>query len=281
MNWLEALIAGIIQGLTEFLPVSSSGHLIIFNAMKKVNGTSGEGGGANLAFTVFLHLATLLAVMIIFRKDVWMLIREFFSFLFDILKGKPNFKTPERRLLLMLIIATIPAVLAGVLIKLLDLDAILENIFVVAVMLIITSIFMFLVDKLDKGKYTEDDTPYKSSLLVGVLQAIAILPGLSRSGSTIFGGLLGGLKKEFAVRFAFLLSIPAILGAGLIEFIGVIKEGSLGIEPVNWLIGFIAAFICGILSIKFIKLLIKNNKFYIFGVYCLLASAFAFFIGIA
>jgi len=272
MDWLQALIAGIIQGVTEFLPISSSGHLVIISSFF-------GAGDANLAFTVFLHFATLLSVVIVFYKDVWMLIREFFTALWDILRGKPNFKTPERRFLLMVIIATIPAVLVGVLIKALKLDSILENTFVVASMLIITSVFMFCVDRLNKGKYTEADAPPKTPWIVGALQAVAILPGLSRSGSTIFGGLLGGLQKEFAVRFAFILSIPAILGAGLMELAGVIKSGALGIEPVSLLIGFISAAICGILSIKVIKLLIKSNKFYIFGVYCLLASVFAFLVG--
>ena len=272
MDWLQALIAGIIQGVTEFLPVSSSGHLVIYNSL------FGEGE-ANLAFSVFLHFATLLSLLVVYYKDVWLLIREFFSALWDVLRGKPNFKTPERRFLLMVIIGTIPAVLAGVGIKLLKLDSILENIFVVAVMLIVTSAFMFSVDKLNKGKYTEADAPYKSPLLVGCLQAIAILPGLSRSGSTIFGGLLGGLKKEFAIRFAFILSIPAILGAGLIEGLDVVKAGTIEINTISWLTGFFAAAICGIIAIRFVKLLIKNNKFYIFGIYCLLASVFAFLVG--
>ena len=269
---LQALLAGVIQGLTEFLPVSSSGHLVIFNAL------FGESGGGDLAFTVFLHLATLLAVVVCFRKDVWALIREFFAALWDLLRGRPNFKTPERRFLLMVIIATIPAVAAGMLIKLLNLDSVLENIFVVAVMLIVTATFMFLIDRL-KGVYTEKDAPYKVALLTGCLQAVAILPGLSRSGSTIFGGVLGGLKKEFAVKFAFILSIPAILGAALLEGLDVIKAGGLDIQLTNWLVGFVAAAACGVLAIQFIKLLIKNNKFWVFGIYCLAASAVAFLAG--
>ena len=273
MDWFGALIAGIIQGVTEFLPVSSSGHLVIFHTL------FGEGDESNLAFTVFLHLATLLSVFIVFRKDVWVLIREFFAALADIVKGKPNFKTPERRFLLMVIIGTIPAAAIGITIKLLDLDAILENIFVVAGMLIITAALMFSVDRIGKGKYTEADAPYKSALLVGVLQSIAILPGLSRSGSTIFGGLLGGLDKEFAVRFSFILSIPAILGAGVMESIGVLGADGFEISPINWTIGFVAATLCGIVAIKLIKVLIKSKKFYVFGIYCLLASTFAFLAG--
>jgi len=270
---LQALLAGVIQGLTEFLPISSSGHLIIFNAL------FGGGEGGDLAFTVFLHLATLLAVVICFRKDVWALIREFFAALWDLLRGKPDFKTPERRFLLMVVIATIPAVLAGFLIKLLHLDSVLENIFVVGAMLIVTAAFMFVIDRL-KGTYTEKDAPYRISFLTGCLQAVAILPGLSRSGSTIFGGVLGGFKKEFAVKFAFILSIPAILGAALLEGLDVLKAGALAIDPANWLIGFAAAAVCGVLAIQFIKLLIKNNKFWVFGIYCLLASAAAFMVAL-
>ena len=273
MNWHQALLAGIIQGLTEFLPVSSSGHLIIYNTLFV------EMEDANLAFTIYLHLATLMSVIIVFHKDVWFLAREFFTSIADALRGNLSFNSPERRFLLMVIIATIPAVIAGLTIKMLKFKYILENIFIVAVMLIVTSIFMFLVDRFGQGKYTEADAPYKSSLLVGILQAIAILPGLSRSGSTIFGGLLGGLKKEFAIKFSFILSIPVILGAALLELIEAAKMGSLGVDTANLLIGFTAAMICGIISISFIKLLIINNKFYIFGIYCLFASAIAFLAG--
>jgi undecaprenyl-diphosphatase len=272
MDWVQALFSGIIQGVTEFLPISSSGHLVIYNSI------FGESD-ANITFTVFLHFATLLSVLVVFYKDVLMLIREFFTALWDILRGKPDFKTPGRKFLLMVIIATIPAVVVGVLIKMLKLDSILENIFVVAAMLVATAALMFGVDRLNKGRYTEADAPLRASWIVGILQAVAILPGLSRSGSTIFGGLLSGLDKEFAIRFAFILSIPAILGAGILELGGVIKSGYIGIGLNSLIIGFIAAFICGILSIKFIKLLIKSNKFYIFGIYCLLASAFAFVVG--
>ena len=273
MDWLQALIAGVIQGITEFIPVSSSGHLVIYNTL------FGQGDESNLAFSVFLHLATLLSVIIVFHEDVWMLIREFFTALADILRGKPDFKSPNRRFLLMVIIATIPAVLVGVLIKLLNMESILENIFAVAALLIITSVFLFLSDRLNKGTRAETDTPLKNAFYIGIFQAIAILPGISRSGSTIFGGLLGGLKKDFAVKLAFILSIPVILGAGLLELIDVLKADSISIDPVSWLTGFTAAAVCGVVAIKLIKLLIKKRAFYIFGIYCLLASAFAFLAG--
>jgi len=273
MSWLQALIAGVIQGLTEFLPISSSGHLVIYGTL------FGEEGGANLSFTVFLHLATLLAVIIIFHKDVWLLLRELGGAALDTLRGKPNFKTEGRRYLLLVIIGTIPAVLAGGGVKLLHLDYMLENIYLVAVMLIVTAAFMFLVDRFDTGKLTRKDTPYGKALGIGIFQAIAILPGLSRSGSTIFAGALLGLKKEFAVKFAFILSIPAILGSALVELRGASEAGSAAMSPANLIVGFIAAFVCGFFSIVFIRVLIKSKKFYVFGIYCLAASVFAFLVG--
>ena len=273
MSWLEALVAGVIQGLTEFLPVSSSGHLVIYGTLAQ------EAGSGSLAFTVFLHVATLLAVIIVFRKDVWMLIRELVLAIGDIFRGKANFRSAKRRFLLMVIIGTIPAVVVGGGIKLLDVEAMLENIFIVAALLIVTAIFMFSVDRLKDGKLTAADAPLKTAWLVGILQAVAILPGLSRSGSTIFGGVLGGLKKEFAVRFAFILSIPAILGSALVELRSAMKAEEMGIEPLNWALGFIVAFVCGLVAIKLIRVLINSNRFYVFGIYCICASAFAFLAG--
>jgi len=273
MDWLQSLLAGIIQGITEFLPVSSSGHLVIFHEL------FGDGEDSNLAFNVFLHLATLLSVFIMFRKDIFMLVREFFAAIGDCFKGKPNFKTPERRFLLMIIFASIPTAILGGLIMALGFDDILENIFVVAVMLLFTAALMYFVDKMSKGAYTEKDAPYKSAWIVGIAQGIAILPGLSRSGTTIFAGLAGGMTKEFAVRFSFILSIPTIIGAGLVKLVSVVSASYIEIEPFSWAIGFVAAFISGIFAIKFIKVLIKSSKFYIFAIYCILASILAFLIG--
>jgi len=274
MTWLQALIAGIIQGLTEFLPVSSSGHLVIFNSLL------GDYGGGSLTFTVFLHLATLLSVAIMFWRDILMLAREFFALLRDMLRGKFHFNTPERRFLLMVIVGTIPAALGGLIISRFGLD-VLENVFVVAFMLLVTAALMFSIDHLSRrGKYTEANAPYRSAWLVGLMQMVAIFPGLSRSGSTIFGGVLGGLRRDFAVRYAFILSIPAIVGAGLLEGIGAMRTGEIGVDnPLYWLIGFVAAALCGIVAIKCIKLLMQSKKFWIFGIYCLVASSLAFLIG--
>lgn len=271
MNLLQALIAGVVQGFTEFLPVSSSGHLVLFGAL------FGFEGSVDLGFTIFLHFATLLSVVLVFHKDVWLLIREFFSALGDIIRGKPDFRTPERRFLLMVLIGTIPAVIAGAAVKLLKFDDILENIFVVAAMLSVTAVFMFCVDRVGKRRYTKANAPFSSAIITGLFQSVAILPGLSRSGSAIFGGILGGLKKEFAVRYTFILSIPVILGAGIMEFPGAVKTGGLLTTDLpNRVAGFFIAAVCGIIAINFVKLLMRGKKFYIFGIYCLLASAVAF-----
>ena len=274
MNVITAIILGIIQGLTEFIPVSSSGHLVIYNALL------GSGGEVNLAFSVLLHLGTLCSVFAVFAKDVQLLVCEFFAWLVDISRGKRAVKTASRRYLFMVIIATIPAVLAGVAIKLLNLTDILENVFVAAFMLLITSAFMFLIDRMNKGRKNAENASYISALTVGLFQAMAILPGLSRSGSTIFAGLLGRYDKEFAVKFAFILSIPVIIGAGLLELIDAWRVGEIGMDALNMAVGFFAAFISGIFAIKFVRMLISSNRFYLFGIYCLAASAIAVLAGL-
>ena len=278
MNWIQSLFAGIIQGLTEFLPVSSSGHLVMYNELM-----GNYDPEKNLAFSVFLHLGSLVAVLLIFRKDVWMVFKEFFTAIFDICRGKPNFKTPERRLMLMLVIATIPAFIMGGLIQMLGFTAVLDNIYVTGAMLIVTALLMFAIHKISKrrtGGYEQANAPLGCAAFVGLMQAIAIAPGLSRSGSTIFAGMTSGLNKEFAVRFSFLMSIPVILGAAVFDFLGLGEVSIFDFGASTLIIGFVAAFITGIIAIKLIRFLIKSNKFYIFGIYCLLAAAAAFSIGI-
>ncbi|MCL2446381.1 MAG: undecaprenyl-diphosphate phosphatase [Oscillospiraceae bacterium] len=276
MTWTQALILGLVQGLTEFLPVSSSGHLVIFNHL------FGEYGGGDLTFTVFLHFATLVSVFIMFWRDIWLLIREFFAVIADIFRGKFHFNTPERRFLLMVIIGTIPAAVVGMAISLLNLTHVLENIFVVAAFLLVTAALMFSVDKLfaKRAQFDQANAPYKSAWIVGIMQGIAIFPGLSRSGSTIFGGALAGLQKDFAVRYAFILSIPAILGAGLLEGLSAVQHG-IEFHALNWVVGFVAAAVSGVLAISVIKLLIRKRKFYLFGFYCVAAAIAAFVIGIS
>ncbi len=266
MNWFQALVLGLVQGLTEFLPVSSSGHLVIFSNILNIQIEDGN------AFSVLLHVATFLSVCIMYKADVWMLIREFFLWIADIFRGRFKIETPERRMLILLIYATIPAVLVGLLFKVFDLDARLSALPVVGVMLLITAALMYVIDRFGEGKYTKANAPLKSAWLIGLAQACALLPGLSRSGSTITASRACGYKKDFAIKFAFLMSLPAILGAAVLEGASLIKDGAFSVELLPTAIAFIAAMVSGVLAIKFMINLLKNNRFYIFSIYCALVG---------
>ncbi len=266
MNWFEALILGLVQGLTEFLPVSSSGHIVIFSNILNIQIEDGN------AFSVLLHLATFISVCIMYKEDVWMLIKEAFLWIGDICRGRFEVKTPERRMLILLIYATIPAIAVGALFKVFDLDAKLSVLPVVGFTLLLTATLMYIVDRFGDGKYTAKNASGKSAWLIGLAQACALLPGLSRSGSTITAARACGYKKDFAIKFAFLMSLPAILGAAVLEGAGLIMDGTFSVELVPTIIAFIAAMISGVLAIKFMINLLKNNRFYLFSIYCALVG---------
>ena len=262
MSVWEALIMGLVQGLTEFLPVSSSGHLVIFGEILNLQIEDGN------AFSVLLHVATFLSVCFIYYKDIIELIKEFFLMIGDILPEKRGLNRPYRRMLIMLIIATIPAVVVGLIFKLFGLDAMLSNLLVVGLMLLVTAALMYFVDHCNTNRYDASNATYKSSLAVGLAQACALMPGLSRSGSTITAARAAGYKKEFAIKFSFLMSLPAILGAAVLEGAGLIMDGGFAIEALPLIVGFIAAAVSGILAIKFLINLLNKNRFYVFSIYC-------------
>ncbi len=262
MSVWEALIMGLVQGLTEFLPVSSSGHLVIFGEILNLQIEDGN------AFSVLLHVATFLSVCFIYYKDIIELIKEFFLMIGDIFRGKGNWNRPYRRMLIMLIIATIPAVVVGLIFKMFNLDAMLSNLLVVGFMLLVTATLMYVVDKCNINRFDAANAKYRSSLIVGLAQACALMPGLSRSGSTITAARAVGYKKEFAIKFSFLMSLPAILGAAVLEGVGLIKDGGFAIDVLPLAVGFIAAAVSGILAIKFLINLLNKNRFYIFSIYC-------------
>ena len=253
---------GFVQGLTEFLPVSSSGHLVIFGELLNINIEEGN------AFNVLLHVATFISVCFVYYKDVIELIKEFFFMIGDICRGKFDFSRPYRRMLVMLIIATIPAVVIGLVFKLLDLEAALSNVLTVGIMLLFTSALMYLIDKFAEGTFDASNAKYKSALWVGIMQACALMPGLSRSGSTITAARALGYKKDFAIKFSFLMSLPAILGAAVLEGADLLLSGGFNVEFTPLALGFIAAAISGILAIKFLINLLNKNRFYIFSIYC-------------
>lgn len=271
MSILESILYGIIQGLAEFLPVSSSGHLAIFHA---IFGSSAED---NLAFDVLLHLGTLAAVFIVYRKDVWLLIRSFFSLCKKLFHGK--FKLTDydagERFVILVLIATLPLIPAAILDH--YIAAVSSTLWAVGIILLINSVMLMISDRLAKGSKGIEEAGPKNALIVGISQMFAVLPGLSRSGTTITVGLTQGFDRTFAVKFSFILSIPAILGACVLELPDFI--GSVGSEDpallLTYLAGALTAAIVGIAAMKLLQLIAKRNNFRIFGYYCLAAGAFA------
>lgn len=175
-------------------------------------------------------------------------------------------------MLIMLIYATIPAIVIGVVFKALDLDAKLSILPVVGIMQLITATLMYIVNRFGDGKLDSANAGFKPAWLVGLAQACALMPGLSRSGSTITAARACGFKKDFAIKFSFLMSLPAILGAAVLEGASLLADGTFSVELLPTVIAFVAAMISGILAIKFMIRLLKNNRFYVFSIYCVLTG---------
>ena len=270
MSVIKAFLLGLIQGVSEFLPISSSGHLSIAG---KLMGFDPEADSL-LSFNILLHVATLAAVFIVYRIDIWEMIKAFFGMCGDALKGK-GLRLKEflyRRLIVMLIVATIPATFAAFL-----LGDIIENpaLWQIGIFLIITAILLFLSEKLSGGKTNLEEMSPKRAFGVGLFQALGTLPGISRSGSTIVGGLFCGLDKSTAVRFSFLMSIPAILGALLLDIKDMfsVQSDTLSIMPVA--VGMVTAAVSGYFSIKFLLRLVEKSRLSYFSIYCIIAGIFA------
>lgn len=264
MDLFSIIIQGIIQGLTEFLPVSSSGHLSVVQHFMNM-------GEESLIVSIVLHLGTLLAVFCAFYKTIWGMIKEFFLTIGDIFTGKFSWKNmnDNRRLMFMVIIATLILVpvyffkefftsVEG------DGDIIFEG-----CAFIFTAILLFLSDACVKGFKTGKDMTVKDALTVGLFQCVALFPGVSRSGSTTTAGLFCGLTRETAVTYSFILGIPAILGGSVLELGDAISSG-VELDIVPLVVGFCAAAVTGFLSIALVKLIIKHDKFKIFGIYTLI-----------
>jgi len=250
MDIINAIILGIVQGLTEFLPVSSSGHLEI---AKWILG-EGKVGGESLLMTVVLHFATALSTIIIFRKD-----------LVEIFKGLLQFKNNESfQFSLKIVLSMIPAALVGLFFND-EIEAFFGGaLTLVGGMLLITGLLLFLADK---AKYSEKQVGIKNSILIGISQAIAILPGISRSGATISTAVLLGIDKEKAARFSFLMVVPLIVGKMAKDVLsGDIRYESSTFLPL--LIGFIFAFITGLAACKWMIKLVKNSQLKYFAYYC-------------
>jgi undecaprenyl-diphosphatase len=241
MNIIQAGILGLVQGLTEFLPVSSSGHLVLTQSF--IPDFSQPG----VLFDAYLHFGTLLAVLVFYFKRI--------------LKLDFNY-------IKVLVLASIPAVIVGFLLK--DyIDVIFQNTKLVGIALLFSGIMNI---KTDTHKETTDTITTKKGFFVGLFQAFAILPGISRSGSTIFAGTLTGIKKEKAAEFSFLLSVPAVLGANVLE---ILKSGGGAIFSTNYIVGIICSFIAGIVCIKLLLNILSNSKLKYFGYYCIVVGLLA------
>jgi undecaprenyl-diphosphatase len=237
INPLQAIVLSIVQGITEWLPISSSGHLAIFQNIF---------GFQNLAFDVFLHLASIFAVIIVFWKDIIKLL--------DIRKRK-NIKY-----ILLIIIGIIPAGIVGFLFKN-QIESFFSSIFYIGIFFILSGILIY---STKFSRVRTDKPTFLDSIFIGIAQAIAILPGISRSGATISSGLFIGLNKEEAVKFSFFMAIPIILGASFIE----LKDTALSqISYATIILSFAITLLVSILTIKVLLRIIKGNNFYLFGIY--------------
>ncbi len=276
MTIFDAILQGIIQGLTEFLPVSSSGHLSL---IQHFTGQGGEVGGS---FSIMLHFGTLVAVFIAFWPTIWELIQEAFKMVGDLFRGRLKSKTnnPRRRMIWMLLLALVP--LFAVL-PLKDFYSSLSednSIIAEGICFLLTSALLLLSDHVVKGKKGPLKMNPRDAVAIGVAQAIAPLPGVSRSGSTICTGLVMGLNREFAVAFSFILGIPAVLGANILEFKDVL-EGTAQTAPVSVLIvGMVVSLVVGLLAIWMVKVLVNNDRFRYFGYYTLVLGVVVLGLGI-
>jgi undecaprenyl-diphosphatase len=251
MTYFEALILGTIQGLTEFLPVSSSGHLVIFQDFL---GVVQQG----ITFEIMVHFGTVLSVIWVFGPDILRILSRFTR------------EKQERHFVLMLILGIVPTGIIGFLLK--DAFTLLyKNTLMVGFMLLITGAILYTLYKITPGKKNERTMKANDAIIVSLAQSLAIIPGISRSGSTITAALWRGLDRDTAVRFSFLLSVPVILGATILELKELAETGFDGLTG-SILIGALAAFLAGIFAIKVFIHFLKTGRFQYFAYYCWFAG---------
>lgn len=257
MDWLQALILGLIQGLTEYLPVSSSGHLAIGSYLFGINGED------NLAFTIVVHVATVLSTFVILWSEIDWIFRGLFKF-------KMN---DETKYFLNIVVSMIPIGIVGVFFK----DTVEEifgsGLLIVGCMLLLTA--LLLTFSYFAKPRVKENISWKDALIIGLAQACAVMPGLSRSGSTIATGLMLGNKKEKMAQFSFLMVIPPILGEALLDVIKMTKgHNPFGdVSAIALVVGFVAAFVSGCMACKWMINIVKKGKLIYFGIYCAIAGA--------
>ncbi|MBD9177628.1 MAG: undecaprenyl-diphosphate phosphatase [Odoribacter splanchnicus] len=255
MTWLEALVLGVIQGLTEFLPVSSSGHLQIFSALFGVQGEE------NLTFAVAVHAATVCSTIVVLRKEIWDLLQGLFRFAWN----------EETMYIAKIVLSMIPVAIVGVFFKD-QVEALFgSGLLVVGVSLLLTA--CLLAFAYYARPRTKTTISFRDAFVIGIAQACAVLPGLSRSGSTIATGILLGNNKEKVAKFSFLMVLVPILGEAFLDLLkGDFTQGESGISMLSLTVGFLAAFISGFLACSWMLNLVKKGKLIWFAIYCLVVG---------
>lgn len=257
MSWLEAVILGFVQGLTEFLPVSSSGHLTIAKELFGIE-------TSNLSFEVVVHAATVCSTIVAFRKQIW-----------DLLCGLFNARmNPQKEYILKIVVSMVPIFIVGVFFK--DyVEAVFgSGLLVVGVMLLVTALLLSLSEYLSARQNGEGrPVGFRDAIIIGLAQACAVLPGLSRSGTTISTGLMLGVKKEDIAQFSFLMVLVPILGEAFLELVGGELSGAeSGVPALSLLLGFISAFLSGLFACTLMINIVKKAKLWIFAIYCVIAG---------
>lgn len=263
MSLLSSILLGVIQGVTEFLPISSSGHLAIAEHLLGMSGASEIPD----FFDVLLHLGTLVAVFAAYWGDIRDMVVEFFRGAADLARrSTPTPVPPARRMILLIIVGTLP-LFAVLPIKEL-VEGLSDNMYFVAAALLVTGCLLFASDRVKKGRKTERSATLLDALLVGVGQAIATCPGISRSGTTITAGCFVGFDRKFAVRYSFLMSIPAILGANILSLKDALGGEIIWADVPIYLVGVLVSAVVGYACIRLLKMIAEKGRFGFFAYYC-------------
>ena len=268
MTYLQAVILGLVQGLAEFLPISSSGHLAILENFFGIKEDS------ILFFAVMLHFGTLLSVFVVFWKDIVELFKELILTIKDLIghKGLRLDERPIRKLGVMIIVSCIPTAIIGF-----AFGDIFEGIYskpvLIGVMFIITGLLLLAAETWGGGNRNINNLNYRNSIFIGIVQGLAIIPGISRSGSTLFASLLCKLDREFAVKFVFLISIPTILGSFILELPDGLKEGVTGQMWGPVIVGMLVAFLSGLFAVKVMLKVVAKKKLKYFSIYLFVLAA--------
>lgn len=275
MSYLEAIVLGLIQGVAEFLPISSSGHLAIIHSLWP----SAEAAMNNITFDVLLHLGTLVAVFAVFYKTVWNMIREFFKMCSMILAGTFRFRKANKYQIMSVYVIVTTLILIPFSFVQEALAQIAGNLVLVGVMLLITAGLLFLADHSVQGNKQMKDMKLTQAIKIGLFQGLATVPGISRSGSTISAGINMGFDRNTMVEFSFMMSIPAILGAVVLNAREMVS-GFSGADAGPYAVGTLVAAAAGIASIKLLRYVAGKNKFGWFMWYCIAVGAAAIILGI-